>query len=199
MKAFQKGVKKNAMNNQFVEIYERNVDSVYRICFMYCKNKSDTEDMTQNTFLKLAEHFAKSGQHTFNNHEHETAWLIRVAVNLCKNSLKSLWNRRVAWNDWECESQTAYGYGGAYGTIPEPDETLMKLMKLPSKLKTALYLHYYEDYSTAQIAKMMGKPESTVRGYLHRGRKALKKAIESEEAHESLNESDSQEMEVSIL
>jgi RNA polymerase sigma-70 factor (ECF subfamily) len=53
-------------------------------------------------------------------------------------------------------------------------------MKLSSNLKTALYLHYYEDYSTAEIAKMMKKPEPTVRGYLHRGRKVLKKEIEME-------------------
>ena len=155
-------------NQQITEIYERNVDSVYRVCFMYMKNKADTEDMTQNTFLKLAAHGEE-----FESREHETAWLIRVAVNMCKNSLKSLWNRKIELNDWE----NPYGYT----TIPEPDETLVKLMKLPSNLKTALYLHYYEDYSTAEIAKMMSKPESTVRGYLHRGRKVLKKQIELEE------------------
>jgi len=132
------------------------------------KNKADTEDMTQNTFLKLATH----GK-AFENHEHETAWLIRVAINMCKNSLKSLWNRRVTLAEWENPNGCT--------TIPEPDETLTRLMKLPGNLKTALYLHYYEDYSTAEIAKMMSKPEPTVRGYLHRGRKALKKQIETEE------------------
>jgi RNA polymerase sigma-70 factor (ECF subfamily) len=149
---------------------------------MYMKNKADTEDMTQNTFLKLAEHFADG--RGFENREHETGWLMRVAINTCKNSLKSLWNRRVNWEEWEEWGEkiqkTAYGYNGTYSAIPEPDETLAKLMKLPANLKTALYLHYYEGHSTPKIAKMMAKPEATVRGYLHRGRKSLKKVIESE-------------------
>jgi RNA polymerase sigma-70 factor (ECF subfamily) len=168
------------MNELFTDIYERSADSVYRVCFMYMGNKQDTEDMTQNTFLKLAQHLRETGEFAFNDSDHETAWLIRVAINTCKNSLKSRWNKRVAWDDWEVKGEAAYGYNGAYTSIPEPDETLEKLMSLPPKLKTALYLYYYEGYSAAQIAKTTGKPESTVRGYLHRGRKALKKVIESE-------------------
>ena len=161
------------INEQIAEIYERNVDSLYRVCFMYMKNKADTEDMTQNTFLKLAAYLQKG--ETFSSREHETAWLMRVAINMCKTSLKSLWNRRVQLND--CDMTNHF-----HSTIPEPDETLEKLMKLPGHLKTALYLHYYEDYSTVEIAKMMSKPESTVRGYLHRGRKVLKKEIEADQS-----------------
>ena len=163
------------MSREFTEIYERNVDSVYRICFMYMKNKADTEDMTQNVFLKLVVHLRKAADNydePFESREHETAWLIRVAGNLCKNSLKSLWNRRVALEDWDCDM---------YSSIPEPDETLAKLLKLSANLKTAMYLHYYEDRTTAEIAAIMQKPESTVRGYLHRGRKALKAEILLEE------------------
>jgi RNA polymerase sigma-70 factor (ECF subfamily) len=157
-------------NEEITEIYNRNIDSVYRVCFMYMKNKSDTEDMIQNTFLKLASHDEK-----FISHEHEAAWLMRVAINSCKSSLRSFWNRRVNLDEWETQVQSSFT------TIPEPDETLSRVMKLKESLKTALYLHYYEDYSTSEIAKMMNKPEATVRGYLHRGRKALKIAIETEE------------------
>jgi RNA polymerase sigma-70 factor (ECF subfamily) len=174
--------KKGLHSADFAEIYNRNIDAVYRICFMYMKNKSDTEDMAQNTFLKLAEQIGTGMSSYFESTEHETAWLVRVAINTCKNSLKSVWNRRVSYDEWgEGEKTTAYGYNGAY-TITEPDETLEKLLNLPPKLKTALYLHYYEGYSTAEIAKMMNKPEPTVRGYMHRGRKSLKKVIEQEQA-----------------
>jgi RNA polymerase sigma-70 factor (ECF subfamily) len=169
------------MEHKIAEIYERNVDSVYRICFMYMKNKPDTEDMTQNAFVKLTEHLRKNGFHSFDSAEHETAWIIRVAVNLCKNSLKSYWNRRVSWQDWSDDNAETHGCDGGFD---EPDETLAKLMKLPAHFKTALYLHYYEGHSTAEIAKMMKKPEATVRGYLHRGRKTLKTEIEQEQTKE---------------
>ena len=154
------------MNSREIsEIYHRNVDSVYRICFMYMKNKPDSQDMTQNTFLRLM-----NSDVTFESKEHETAWLMRTAINLCKNSLKSLLKRRQVSYDDLIDSPAE--------EIRDPDETLAKLMKLPAKLKTALYLHYYEGYSTAEIAKMMKKTEINVRGYLHRGRKALKKELE---------------------
>jgi RNA polymerase sigma-70 factor (ECF subfamily) len=152
---------------------------------MYMKNKADTEDMTQNTFLRLT----SSGK-VFDTPEHARAWLIRTAINICKNSLKSIWSKRITFDEWadgsdfKCES---VDYSTRYGTIPEPDETLMKIMKLPPQLKTALYLYYYESYTTPEIAKMMNKPESTVRGYLHRGRETLKKEIESERSGSQLN------------
>jgi len=131
------------------------------------KNKADTEDMTQNTFLKLVQR----GE-VFQNLEHEKGWLIRTAVNLCKNSLKSLWNKTIAFDE-QLDSDM-------FTIIPETDETLVRVMKLSPKLKTALYLYYYEGYCTAEIAGIMNKPESTIRGYLHRGRKTLKKEIENE-------------------
>jgi RNA polymerase sigma-70 factor (ECF subfamily) len=67
--------------------------------------------------------------------------------------------------------------------MPDPDETLKKVMSLTPKLKTALYLYYYEGYNTEEIAGLMKKPASTIRGYLHRGRQAIKKNIETEEIY----------------
>lgn len=40
-------------NEELIEIYNRHVKTVYRVCFMYMKNHPDTEDMVQNTFLRL--------------------------------------------------------------------------------------------------------------------------------------------------
>ncbi|HEY8348645.1 MAG TPA: sigma factor-like helix-turn-helix DNA-binding protein, partial [Clostridia bacterium] len=58
------------------------------------------------------------------------------------------------------------------------DSSLEKVLALPSKIKTAVYLYYYEGYSSVEIAKIMRKNESTVRGYLHTGRKLLKMEME---------------------
>jgi len=162
-------------NREITEIYNRNVKSVYRVCFMYMKNKADTEDLTQTTFLRLI-----SSGVNFENYEHERAWLIRTAVNLCKNSLKSFWNKTVAFDE-----ALDSGNSGMY-EIPDPDETLKKVMALTPKLKTALYLYYYEGYNTEEIAGLMSKPVSTVRGYLHRGRSALKSKLEKENETEGL-------------
>ncbi|MCL2693477.1 MAG: RNA polymerase sigma factor [Oscillospiraceae bacterium] len=158
-------------SREITDIYNRNYKSVYRVCFMYMKNKADTEDMTQNTFLRLI-----SSGVVFENDEHERAWLIRTSVNLCKNSLKSFRNKTVPYDD---------GLDTSFINVimPDPDETLKKVMSLTPKLKTALYLYYYEGYNTEEIAGLMKKPASTIRGYLHRGRQAIKKNIETEEIY----------------
>ena len=141
------------------------------------KNKADAEDMTQNAFLRML----ASGA-AFESTEHERAWLIRTSVNLCKNSLKSFWNKNVTFGE-AAEPDLS---GGAYNLIPDPDETLKKVMALPPKLRTALYLYYYEGYNSEEIAGLMNKPASTIRGYLHRGRSALKKEIETEELYNGI-------------
>ena len=73
---------------KFKEIYDRNVDAVYKVSFSYMKNKHDAEDVVQDTFVQL---IRKNPQ--FENEKHERAWLIVIASNLCKNSLKS-WKRK---------------------------------------------------------------------------------------------------------
>ena len=72
-------------DEELIQIYNRHVNTVYRVCFLYMKNKADTEDMVQNTFLRLM----KSNV-VFENAEHEKAWLIRTAINLCKGSFQNL-------------------------------------------------------------------------------------------------------------
>ena len=62
----------------------------------------------------------------------------------------------------------------------EQNEILIKVLSLPQKYKTAIYLYYYEGYSSVEIAKMLGKNESTVRSYLYTGRKLLKIEMEGE-------------------
>ena len=67
-------------NEELAQIYNRHVTTVYNVCFMYMKNPHDTEDMVQNTFIRLMRDPTR-----FESEEHEKAWLIRTAINLCKD------------------------------------------------------------------------------------------------------------------
>lgn len=146
-----------------MDIYERHVDMVYRICFSYLKNTTDTEDMVQNTFIRLLEQSV-----VFENEQHEKAWLIVTARNLCRNHLKSWWrkNRDVEEQMYRLAMEE------------EADQDLLELvLKLPEKYRVTLYLYYYEGYDSAEIAKLMDKPSSTIRNYLQRGRERLKEML----------------------
>lgn len=148
---------------EITEIYNRQVDTVYRICFSFMKNRADTEDMVQETFLRLL-----SSGVGFVSEEHEKAWLIVTASNLCKDALKKWWRKQEPLEDYE-------------NTLQQPpfeiDDVLGAILKLPVDQKTAVYMYYYEGYSTADIASYLHCPQATVRSRLARARKTLKQKL----------------------
>jgi RNA polymerase sigma factor (sigma-70 family) len=153
-------------DEELVRIYNRHVNTVYRICFMFMKNRHNAEDMVQNTFVRLMK-----DKTVFQNEEHEKAWLIRTATNLCKDYFRHWWSKTVSINE------------AAEISVENPlntDSVLEKVMALPSKYKTAVYLYYYEGYSTVEIGEILKKDPSTIRGYLHKGRKLLKMEMEGD-------------------
>lgn len=151
-------------NQNFQSIYDRQVDTVYRVCYSFMKHHPDAEDLTQETFLKLL----SSGKQ-FENERHEKAWLIVTASNLCKDALRKWWRR---WEEI-----------GQFEGIPdeERDCTVYEaILRLKKDYKTVVYMFYYEGYTTAEIAQYLNCPESTVRSRLKRARSQLKTMLGGE-------------------
>ena len=145
---------------EIAEIYNRQVDTVYRICYSFMKNIPDTEDLVQETFLRLL-----SSGVIFQSESHEKAWLIVTASNLCKDTLKKWWRKTEDITD------------PSLGLQQPPFEingVLEAILELPKDQKTVVYMYYYEGYSTADIARYLGCPHATVRSRLSRARKTLK-------------------------
>ncbi|SHO48342.1 RNA polymerase sigma factor [Anaerocolumna xylanovorans] len=153
-------------DKEIAEIYSRHIRTVYRVCFAYMKNTADTEDAVQDTFVKMIRYSA-----AFESEEHEKAWLIRTASNVCKDILKAWWRRRENLEDYE----QLYGTEGI-----EVDDTLKVVMGLPDKYKTVVYLYYYEGYTSVEIAEILHKPQSTIRNYLHEARNVLREQLGSD-------------------
>ncbi|GHV18418.1 hypothetical protein FACS18949_14330 [Clostridia bacterium] len=150
-------------DKEIAEIYERHKNTVYRVCFAYMKNPADTEDVVQDTFIRLI----KSGT-SFASEEHEKAWLIRTATNLCKNVMRNWWRKRENLEDYE----NLQGNENV-----EIDEVFSVVMALPDKYKTVVYLYYYEGYDSVEISKILDKPQSTIRNYLHEARGVLRETL----------------------
>lgn len=143
----------------FEDIINRYKDMVYRIAFTYCKNPHDAEDITQEVFLS----YITSNCDTLQG-EHLKAWLITVTSNKCKNLLKSSWFTKIKpLNDYNLQFQEEKDYNLYYA-----------VMSLSKNYRIVTYLFYYEDYSTKEIAHILGKNESTIRSHLMRARKKLK-------------------------
>lgn len=160
--------------NQIVQDYS---DLVYRIAYGYCRNREDAEDIYQNVFYKFFDYSKK-----FASDEHIKRWLIRVTVNECHSLHLSLWKKRrqdCQDVDLLMEEQAAEAfYEQDKWQIEADDEGVTAMLKdLSKKYSTVLYLYYYEEYSTKEIAQILGRRESTVRTQLVRGREELRKRM----------------------
>ncbi|MCL2632972.1 MAG: RNA polymerase sigma factor [Oscillospiraceae bacterium] len=152
-------------NNNFSESVKMYRDTVFRVALGYVKNIHDADDITQNVFFKLYKR-----KKAFITEEAEKAWLIRVAINEAKDLLKSAWKNNTTGLD---ESMV----------IPFSNDTGVYdyVKSLKPKYRTVIYLHYYEGYSSKEIANILRIPQSTVTTQLKRAREQLKEIIIKEE------------------
>lgn len=149
----------NLSERELSNIYHRNVDAVYRLCYSIMKNAADAEDVVQDTFLRLI----SSGK-AFENERHERSWLIVTASNLCKDRLKHWWRKNTGLEDQQLVSPDG----------SEDRELLQAVLALPDAYKTVVYMYYYEGYSTREISNYLSCTEGTVRSRLTRARRKLK-------------------------
>jgi len=147
-------------------LYRRRVGMVYQICLMLLKNVPDAEDACQTVFRKTLER-----TESFRDLEHEKAWLIVTARNECKNQLKHWWRTRRAGEEeleaiaWE---------------QPEDGALWERILALPERERMAVYLHYYQGYSTEETAGLLNTKPATLRTWLFRARGKLKQRLEAD-------------------
>lgn len=141
---------------------------VYSVAFTMMKNSADANDIMQEVFLKYYQNMDK-----LTGDSHIRPWLITVTMNSCRNNLRSGWFSRTVRSDELAET----GYEQDFG---EKSQLFYAVMKLPEKERVPIHLFYYEDCSTAEIARLLKMKESTVRVRLMRGRDRLRKILKEE-------------------
>ena len=139
-----------------------NENRLYRTALAILGDAHEAQDAVQDAFMRFLEKAP-------DDLEHPGAWLMRVLVNGCKSRLRTSWRRRTMplW-----EELPAPG--------PEERQELEELFALPPKDRMVIHLHYYEGCTTAQIAKITGQAEGTVRSRLSRARGRLRSLLEGE-------------------
>lgn len=142
---------------QIDAVVEAYADMILRIAYQNLKNKADAEDVMQEVLLRFMK------EEEFVDEGHLKAWLIRVTINLCKDTNKSAWNRKTE--------------GFAQRNEPshkDESQVLGELWDLPIPYRNVVYLYYYEEFTVPEIAKILKRKENTVSSWLTRARKKLK-------------------------
>ena len=146
------------------EIVARQGPRVYRLAFAQLRSKADAEDVFQEVFLRYVEKLPE-----FESPEHEKAWFLRVTLNCCRSLWRSAWHKRSVPLDENLPFETRDQWG-----------LHQELLRLPKKYRAVLHLFYWEDMSTAEIAKVTGNTPAAVRKQLERARVMMKELIEKE-------------------
>ena len=150
------------------EAYEKFADRVFAAAFSICQNRADADDVVQETFIKYLS-AAGSTVPDFTDTEHVKAWLLRVAINRAKDIRASFWRRhRVSCEEYMEELP-----------FEEPGDGRLfeAVMSLPARYRMVIHLYYYEGYTSVEIARILKKPQSTVRNYLHEARAILRERL----------------------
>ena len=141
---------------------------VYRLAYARTGSRTDAEDVVQEVFVKLLR-----SRPVFRDQAHCRAWLLRVAANCANDLFRLPWRRRE-----EPISDTLPA-----PEAPEESGVLEAVLALPEKYRIAVHLYYYEDLSTAEIAKIIGRSEGAVKSRLFRARDMLRGMLGEEGDH----------------
>ena len=150
-------------DGDIVRIVETYSDMLLRIALNRVKSVPAAEDIVQTVFERLMRF-----RPAFESREHEKAWLIRTAVNLCMSDLRAQSRQYSLPLD---EEQV-----GEWGE--DESEVLDAVRSLPIQDRYAVYLYYYEGYAVKDIGRMLKEPEGTISSRLSRARKKLRTLLE---------------------
>jgi RNA polymerase sigma-70 factor, ECF subfamily len=163
----------------FDALVSRHWRKVASVVGRFLPDANDVEDVVQETFVRAFENLRG-----FRGDASVRTWLIRIAVNLCKNRRGEYWRRRVTLTGDDAALRAE-----APGERMLADAALLQgeweralhaaLQQLPDRQRLPLLLHFFEDLSGAEIAAVLGWNESTVWSRIYAGCRALRKKLAS--------------------
>lgn len=153
---------REAFNRQAERMLDAYGNAVLRLAYSYLHNLEDAEEVLQDALVQFL-----CTAPELNSREHEKAWLLRVAANLSKNRIKynSLRQTDELMEDLAAENRDDLAF------------VWEAVRALPEQYREVIHLYYYEGYQTREIARILGRRESTVRSNLSRGREKLKAVL----------------------
>lgn len=186
----------NGSQSAFDELYRSCSGKLYRMAYFITGNRSDSEDVLQETFVKCYLHRA-----TLKQPERFEPWLYQILVRTAwrlerrKKGRSEVSFEGILENEDETKS-TEYiredgKTAGPLETILETEtatEIQQAVNRLDIKYRTVILLYYYNELSTREIADITGTLEGTVKSRLFKARKRLKEQLEADGVRNSEKE-----------
>ncbi len=164
-------MKEKAIEKEFIKLYDRYSDAIFRYCYFRVWNRDQARDLTQETFAKTWHYLVQGGQL-----QNEKAFLYKVAANLTIDS----WKKK---KEISLEAIQDFGFDPGYDSRPSLEnfiagrQALEELDKLDDKYSQAIIMRYINGLSPKEIAEILGESENLISVRIHRGLKKLKELI----------------------
>lgn len=158
------------------QLMDRYGATVMRTAFFYTGDRHLAEDISQEVFLRAYRRWS-----TFRGESSVKTWLTAIAVNVCRDKVGVRMYSEQPTDPSRLERGRTIGVEEEALRRLEQSEVLQHVLRLPMAYQETLYLYYYLDLNTREIAEATATPEGTVRGRLHRAREALAREMTKEE------------------
>ncbi|MFB1082525.1 sigma-70 family RNA polymerase sigma factor [Jeotgalibacillus sp. JSM ZJ347] len=157
------------------EIMTRYGQEILQLVYSYVHNKEIAEDLTQDIFVKCYQSL-----HTYKGQAKLRTWLWRIAMNHCKDYVKSWYHKKVTVTEREPGAAVEKESGVEQTVIRnEEDHVLAEaVMNLPIQYREVIYLFYFEELPIKEIASCIEVKENTVKTRLRRAKELLKEELE---------------------
>ena len=156
---------------RFEALYEKYANDVLRVSYFYLGDRHQAEDVTQDVFVRLLTSAPDLEE------GREKPWLLKVALNRCRDIWRAAWVKRVVLGSPAMELTPA---PDRMDENLEKQALLESIRRLPTDFRDVILLHYYQGYGIAEIAEMLHVPEGTISSRLSRGRKKLEDILSKE-------------------
>ena len=161
--------------NHLATLMEQYGKVILRMCYLYLRDTALAEDAVQETFLK-----AYKALPNFRGECAEKTWLMRIAINTCKDIRRSAWFRHV-----DRSIIPEYLPAKSESLIAEQSDLVLEIMRLPGKYKEVILLYYYQGMTLLEISQVLSLSKQTVSARLQTARKKLQILLREEDSHES--------------
>ncbi|MBQ7182635.1 MAG: RNA polymerase sigma factor [Clostridia bacterium] len=157
---------------RFEELYAAYARDVLRVSYFYLHDRDKAEDVTQDVFMKLllTAPDLVPGK--------EKSWLMKVALNRCRDLWRSAWLKRVTLGIEKVERHRAPDRTDEF---LEREELLDAIGRLSPDMRSVVLLHYYQGMGVSEIAELLKVPEGTVSSRLSRSRSRLEDLLKERE------------------
>ncbi len=156
-------------------------DDIYNFCRYLAKNKEDSEDLFQETILKTIELSSK-----IDKNKNPKSFIISISINLWKNAVRKKNRRNIITRITHItEENSNYIVDETTNVENSVIRSLTNISLIDSindlddKYRIPIILFYLENMKISEIAKVLGKPEGTIKRQLHQGREKLKMELEA--------------------